>query len=109
MMSNSKEINIAKRAVGLGHSPFIIAEMSGNHNQSLDRALEIVEAAAKCRFRNCMHIQEPGCAVRDVLESGGLSGLRYQSYLRIRESMFEDQQVALSREKADKRSRPGEG
>jgi len=47
MMSNSKEINIAKRAVGLGHSPFIIAEMSGNHNQSLDRALEIVEAAAK--------------------------------------------------------------
>lgn len=35
------------RAIGLGHSPFIIAEMSGNHNQSLERALEIVEAAAK--------------------------------------------------------------
>lgn len=33
--------------VGLGHEPFIIAEMSGNHNQSLDRALQIVEAAAK--------------------------------------------------------------
>lgn len=29
------------------HPPFIVAEMSGNHNQSLDRALEIVEAAAK--------------------------------------------------------------
>ena len=28
-------------------APFIIAEMSGNHNQSLDRALEIVELAAK--------------------------------------------------------------
>jgi pseudaminic acid synthase len=32
---------------GLTHLPFIIAEMSGNHNQSLERALEIVEAAAK--------------------------------------------------------------
>lgn len=32
--------------VGRGHRPFIIAEMSGNHNQSLDRALAIVEAAA---------------------------------------------------------------
>ncbi len=33
--------------VGNKSSPFIVAEMSGNHNQSLDRALEIVEAAAK--------------------------------------------------------------
>lgn len=40
-------ISIADRLVGPGHAPFIIAEMSGNHNQSLDRALEIVDAAAK--------------------------------------------------------------
>lgn len=32
---------------GRSHRPFVIAEMSGNHNQSLDRALQIVEAAAK--------------------------------------------------------------
>ena len=32
--------------IGRNSCPFIIAEMSGNHNQSLDRALEIVEAAA---------------------------------------------------------------
>lgn len=37
---------IGNREVGAGASPFIIAEMSGNHNQSLDRALEIVDAAA---------------------------------------------------------------
>jgi pseudaminic acid synthase len=41
------EIKIADRLVGVGHPPFIVAEMSGNHNQSLDRALEIVDAAAK--------------------------------------------------------------
>lgn len=40
-------MNIAGRLIGRSHVPFIIAEMSGNHNQSLDRALDIVEAAAK--------------------------------------------------------------
>jgi pseudaminic acid synthase len=41
-----KDIKIAHHTIGLNHSPFIIAEMSGNHNQSLERALEIVDAAA---------------------------------------------------------------
>lgn len=40
-------IEISGRPIGPEYSPFVIAEMSGNHNQSLDRALEIVEAAAK--------------------------------------------------------------
>lgn len=39
-------VRIADRTVGPGFPPFIIAEMSGNHNQSLQRALSIVDAAA---------------------------------------------------------------
>jgi N-acetylneuraminate synthase len=39
-------IDIAGRRVGARETPFVIAEMSGNHNQSIERALEIVEAAA---------------------------------------------------------------
>lgn len=39
-------IRIGSHMIGAGHQPFIIAEMSGNHNQSLDKAMEIVEAAA---------------------------------------------------------------
>jgi len=40
-------MQIANRKIGSDMPPFVIAEMSGNHNQSLERALEIVEAAAK--------------------------------------------------------------
>lgn len=42
-----QEISIGHHKVGIKHKPFIIAEMSGNHNQSLERAMQIVEAAAK--------------------------------------------------------------
>lgn len=46
MAADNMEIDIAGRKIGLAHPPFIIAEMSGNHNQSLERALEIVDVAA---------------------------------------------------------------
>ncbi len=39
-------IHIQGRAIGAGARPYLIAEMSGNHNQSLDRALAIVDGAA---------------------------------------------------------------
>jgi pseudaminic acid synthase len=46
-MRAKMNFNIGQRQVGPGAAPFIIAEMSGNHNQSLDRALEMVDAAAE--------------------------------------------------------------
>lgn len=45
-MTQNDSMTIASRTIGLEAPPFIIAEMSGNHNQSLERALKIVEAAA---------------------------------------------------------------
>lgn len=42
-----ENIRIGKYNVGPGHRPFIIAEMSANHNQSLERAFDIVDTAAK--------------------------------------------------------------
>jgi pseudaminic acid synthase len=41
------EFIVEGKGIGRKHQPFIIAEMSGNHNQSLERALQIVEEAAK--------------------------------------------------------------
>lgn len=42
-----KDITVENHIIGSGRPPFIIAEMSGNHNQSLERAFEIIDAAAK--------------------------------------------------------------
>ena len=36
-----------------------------------------------CKYSNCLHLKEPGCSVRDAVESGKLSRARYASYLRI--------------------------
>lgn len=41
------DFKIADRLIGRDHAPLVIAEMSGNHHQALERALKIVEAAAK--------------------------------------------------------------
>ena len=41
-----KSFKLGKRQVGPKYRPYIIAEMSGNHNQSLDRALELTRQAA---------------------------------------------------------------
>lgn len=40
-------IQIGDKKIGRTEKPFIIAEMSGNHNQSLERALKIVDLAAE--------------------------------------------------------------
>lgn len=45
-MTTEAGFSIAGHRIGGGARPFVIAEMSGNHNQSLQRALEIVDAAA---------------------------------------------------------------
>src|SRR6476661_640210 len=41
------DIKVGDFIIGNSHKPFVIAEMSGNHNQSLDRALALVDAAAE--------------------------------------------------------------
>lgn len=41
------DVKIENITIGVNHKPFVIAEMSGNHNQSLERALKLVDAAAE--------------------------------------------------------------
>jgi len=44
---------------------------------------EIVTAADHCRFANCRHMREPGCAVKAGVEAGTISARRYESYRRL--------------------------
>lgn len=43
-----------------------------------------------CQFNNCMHINEPGCAVKDAVNAGTVSVDRYASYLTILDTMEEN-------------------
>ena len=45
---------------------------------------DIEELAARCRFRNCSHTSEPGCAVRAAIRSGELDSGRWQSYQKLK-------------------------
>jgi ribosome biogenesis GTPase len=44
---------------------------------------EITQAAQQCRFSNCRHLREPGCAVKVGVENGTISERRYDSYKRV--------------------------
>lgn len=47
---------------------------------------EFLRLSKDCRFNNCLHIKEPGCAVKDALEEGEIFWSRYDSYLQIMSS-----------------------
>ena len=44
---------------------------------------EIFEVSPQCKFNNCMHLNEPGCAVLEAIENGDISPTRYKSYINI--------------------------
>ncbi|MDB6013323.1 MAG: ribosome biosis GTPase [Gammaproteobacteria bacterium] len=46
--------------------------------------VEVERLAPQCRFNDCRHMREPGCAVQGATENGGMSPRRYESYRRLR-------------------------
>lgn len=66
---------------------------------------DVEELAAQCKFRDCSHVNEPGCAVRAAVESGDLAQSRLESYLRLKD---ESAQVRQRRTEAERiRTRRG--
>ncbi|HKE96636.1 MAG TPA: ribosome small subunit-dependent GTPase A [Povalibacter sp.] len=50
---------------------------------------EIVALMRRCRFNNCLHLREPGCAVIAGIDAGGITARRYESYKRLLNIMRE--------------------
>ena len=48
---------------------------------------DVEEIARRCRFSDCAHDREPGCAIRDALADGSLSTERWQSYVKLQREL----------------------
>lgn len=69
-----------------------IKMLSFNNLEPMDVAhnfREFFRLSGNCRYPNCLHREEPGCAVKEALESAGISPLRYANYLQILEEIEE--------------------
>jgi ribosome biogenesis GTPase len=66
-----------------GIKGFGVVDMKRNEIYHFFR--EIFTISKWCRFNNCLHLEEPGCAVRAAVEKGDIDILRYRSYLNIME------------------------
>ncbi|MDD4190904.1 MAG: ribosome small subunit-dependent GTPase A [Mangrovibacterium sp.] len=69
---------------------------------SLAEALDISNYAKSCRFKDCGHISEPGCAVLEAVNSGLLDRKAYESYLKLRREAWHFSTSEHEKRKRDK-------
>jgi ribosome biogenesis GTPase len=75
-------------------------------DDGLDRAFEDIDGlASHCRFNDCAHEQEPGCAVREALATGALAADRWESYRKLERELeaLRVRQDALARKERVRR------
>ncbi|WP_337042015.1 pseudaminic acid synthase [Emticicia sp. 17c] len=86
-------MNIGNYPIGANHKPFIIAEMSGNHNHSLERALKIIETAAKCGA-DAIKLQTYTADTITINQTGGLFDIKDDTSLWKNRNLYELYQEA---------------
>jgi len=61
---------------------------------------DIEQYFGKCRFSDCTHSSEPGCAIKSALAGGGLTRERWENYLKIKhEAKYADDKIAFMRDR----------
>src|SRR6218665_130702 len=81
-------MKIGNYQIGQNHKPFIIAEMSGNHNHSLERALKIIETAAKCGA-DAIKLQTYTADTITINQRGGLFDIKDDTSLWKNRNLYE--------------------
>ncbi len=77
-------------------------------SMGIDRAFaEVVQLEEQCRFSDCSHHKEPGCAVREALENGELDSRRLGNYLKLKSEAVKNMEMITekSRRKASGKKR----
>lgn len=90
-----RHTTVARIMVALPEPCGVIADCPGlrslplvGHERGLARAFpEVVEAACACRFNDCTHTHEPGCAVREGVEDGTIEPARADAFLSLASEM----------------------
>ena len=86
--------NPGLREVGIGTASAGIAETFP----------DILELATGCRFSDCRHAKEPGCAVQEAVKCGTLSSFRLENYHRlVRELTFEQEKAVIGRARSERK------
>ncbi|HOV76464.1 MAG TPA: GTPase RsgA, partial [Sedimentisphaerales bacterium] len=74
----------------------------GAADESDTRFEDIVELSALCRFADCSHEHEPGCAVKTAVEKGELDEDRYANYLKLKKESEHYEMSYLDKRRKDK-------
>lgn len=77
--------------------------MAGDSHDIENTFNQIAELARNCKFTDCQHIEEPGCAVLKALDSGELDQASYENYQKLKR-----EQAHFSRTIAERRAKDKE-
>lgn len=86
-------MQIGNYKIGLDNAPFIIAEMSGNHNQSIGKAIQIIEVAASCGA-HAVKLQTYTADTITINHTGGLFDIKDETSLWKNRNLYELYQEA---------------
>jgi len=106
--STSREMFVLDSGVVMIDTPGMREMQMWSGSEGISEAFEDVEEiASQCRFSDCKHKKEPGCAVRQAIAEGRLTEERFESYIKLQKEIriAERKQATVERAKEKKKSK----